>query len=185
MRLTNRSNYPTDEVRQLVEFGMHGVRTERLAVHVRNGRAKYAGVAYDVIPSESPRAAQATVDRLVTIRIGPETDFPADNMDTTRRWVPVPDAEYEAMAPEERRRLRYWIRSDGRSGADRQVVERHPYGGKRSPLITMTTWREAVVAVAAHEARHIWQYQHSKPRSEVDAEKFAARALDRYRASLA
>jgi hypothetical protein len=62
---------------------------------------------------------------------------------------------------------------------------RHPYGGKRAPLIVCRDWREALVAVAAHEARHIQQYQRNKPRSEVDCERFAAKALDRYRAETA
>jgi hypothetical protein len=58
---------------------------------------------------------------------------------------------------------------------------RHPYGGKRSPLIRMNDWREALVAVAAHEARHLWQFATDARRSEVDAEQFAAQRLAAYR----
>lgn len=58
----------------------------------------------------------------------------------------------------------------------------HGYGGRRSPIITMIDWREALVAVAAHEARHVWQFQHEAPGSEIDAERFAAARLDEYRA---
>lgn len=58
----------------------------------------------------------------------------------------------------------------------------HGYGGKRSPIITMNDWREALVAVAAHEARHVWQFEHEAPGSEIDAERFAAARLDEYRA---
>jgi hypothetical protein len=61
--------------------------------------------------------------------------------------------------------------------------KQHAYGGKRSPLIEYRDWREALVAVAAHEARHIQQFQRNRPRSEVDAERFAAKALDHYRKS--
>jgi hypothetical protein len=49
----------------------------------------------------------------------------------------------------------------------------------------MADWREALVAVAAHEARHLWQYATTAPRSEVDAERHAARTLAAYREALA
>jgi hypothetical protein len=45
----------------------------------------------------------------------------------------------------------------------------------------MTDWREALVAVAAHEARHLWQFAAGAPRSEVDAERHAATHLAAYR----
>lgn len=182
MRLQNKSRYPTDEVRALVEFGMRGVRTERLAVHVRNGSSGYAGRAYDYVPDASPRSRQSTVDRLVTIRVGAPSDFPQDNMVTSRRWQRISDEALAAMSPKERGTLRYWQGFDGTHGQDRAIDTRHPYGGKRSPLIVMRDWREALITVAAHEARHVYQFQSDKPRSEVDAEKFAARALARWRA---
>jgi hypothetical protein len=57
----------------------------------------------------------------------------------------------------------------------------HPYGGKRSPLIEMQDWREAMVAVAAHEFCHIHQFQNNLPRSEVQCERAAAKRLEAYR----
>jgi hypothetical protein len=57
----------------------------------------------------------------------------------------------------------------------------HPYGGKTSPLIEMQNWREALVAVAAHEFCHIHQFQNKLPRSEIQCEKAAAKRLDAYR----
>ena len=51
-------------------------------------------------------------------------------------------------------------------------------------MLTFADWREALVSVAAHEARHIWQYQHGKTRSEVDAEQRAGVRLGEYRALL-
>jgi hypothetical protein len=64
---------------------------------------------------------------------------------------------------------------------ERQVIEQHGYGGKRSPVLVFQNWREALVSVAAHEARHIWQYQADAPRSEVDAEQCAGRRLESFR----
>jgi len=41
-----------------------------------------------------------------------------------------------------------------------------------------------LVAVAAHEARHIEQFRHGLRRAEADCEWFAAAALERLRTSL-
>lgn len=47
----------------------------------------------------------------------------------------------------------------------------------------LVDWREALVYVAAHEARHVDQFAHSwgKGRGEVDAERHAIKMLTRYR----
>jgi hypothetical protein len=51
----------------------------------------------------------------------------------------------------------------------------------RFPFFTYADWREWLVSAAAHEAFHVHQYRHGKPRSEIDCERFAVEALDRYR----
>jgi hypothetical protein len=51
----------------------------------------------------------------------------------------------------------------------------------RFPFFTYADWREWLVSAAAHEAWHIHQYRHRSPRSEVDCERFAEEALNRYR----
>jgi hypothetical protein len=51
----------------------------------------------------------------------------------------------------------------------------------RWPEYEMNNWREALVVVAAHEAKHIEQFKEDKPRSEIACEYFAARMLRRYR----
>jgi hypothetical protein len=51
----------------------------------------------------------------------------------------------------------------------------------RFPFFTYADWREWLVSAAAHEARHIHQYRHREPRSELDCEGFAEEALNRYR----
>ena len=70
-------------------------------------------------------------------------------------------------------------------GQDQQfpVVNYYSTKLKRVPRVELQNWREALVKVAAHEARHVHQYRHDKPRSEVDAEKWAVRRLEEYRAS--
>ena len=136
MRIRNTSRYNDVVVRELVTFGMRGVRTERLSVHVRNARnTAFRGMAYDDMPAISPASRLKTVDRLVTLGVGAPERFPCNG-----------NGRYQ-----------------------------------RAPAIKLGDWREALIMLAAHEARHIWQYQYDKPRSEVDCERFAARRLDAYR----
>ena len=52
---------------------------------------------------------------------------------------------------------------------------------KRAPGIEVSSWQEALVTVAAHEAKHIDQYRRGLPRSEVACERFDAAVLGRYR----
>lgn len=177
MRFKNTSRYADAEVRALVEFAMRGVDTTGVAVNVKNSRRAYRGTAYERVPHCSPLASKA--QRLITIGIGAPDRFPKDNLMTTwKRHPRVPFAQRVAVP--EGWRFRVGVEA-GRQWFELLEPVRHPYGGQRSPLIDMADWREALVAVAAHEARHIWQYQHNKPRSEVDCERFAARRLAEYR----
>jgi len=177
MKLTNTSRYPDAEVALLVEFAMCEVDHSRLAVHVRNASRAYRGRAYDGIPSISTRARDTDVDRLVTIGIGAPQSFPCDNVQTRVSWVRVQQSTPTPGEVFRRRRD-----TSGRVHMERRVVSQHGYGGKRSPVLTFESWREALVAVAAHEGRHIWQYQTDAPRSEVDAEQAAGRRLEAFRA---
>ena len=176
MKLTNTSRYSDPEVRLLVAFGMQDIDHSRLAVHVRNSSRAYRGRAYEGIPHLSARTHDEDVDRLVTIGIGAPKLFPCTNLQTSVRWVKVKRDEDTSAAVLRRRRDRL-----GRVQTERQVVEQHGYGGKRSPVLTFHNWREALVSVAAHEARHIWQYQFDQPRSEVDAEQRAGERIEAFR----
>ena len=71
-----------------------------------------------------------------------------------------------------------------------RLDEPQGYGGRRPdevgprnrfPFFTFRDWRERLVHIAAHEARHVHQFRHGKSCSEVDCERFAAMALARYR----
>lgn len=48
-------------------------------------------------------------------------------------------------------------------------------------LLTYDNWQEELVSLAAHEARHIYQYRYDKQRSEVDAQRKALWAVERWR----
>jgi hypothetical protein len=47
--------------------------------------------------------------------------------------------------------------------------------------VEVACWQEALVTVAAHEAKHIEQYRRAAPRSEVACERYAAWVLELYR----
>jgi hypothetical protein len=49
------------------------------------------------------------------------------------------------------------------------------------PDYVLADWREAMVFLAAHEAKHIEQYKEDKPRSEVACNNFANYMLGRFR----
>jgi hypothetical protein len=53
---------------------------------------------------------------------------------------------------------------------------------KKTVPIHVTTWQEQLVALAAHEARHVWQHHTGRAAGEVDAERWALRVLDAWRA---
>jgi hypothetical protein len=63
-------------------------------------------------------------------------------------------------------------------------LERFPFTPPRRrgvPPLRLACWREALVAVAAHEAQHIRQYREKLKRSEVECERFEAAMIERFR----
>ena len=50
-----------------------------------------------------------------------------------------------------------------------------------APVVQVRSWPEELVHLAAHEARHIAQFRLGLPKSEVDAERWAARAVEQFR----
>lgn len=45
---------------------------------------------------------------------------------------------------------------------------------KTSPVVEFTCWQDQLLHLAAHEARHVHQFRHGLPGSELDAERWAA-----------
>ncbi len=177
--LHNTSRYPAAEVERLVAFSMRDLDHSRLAVNVKNSSRAYRGRAYDGVPALSAQAGDAAIDRLVTIGIGGPALFPCDNVQTKVKWVELHPEREPAFGF-----VREYRDAAGATHYERKVVERHGYGGKTAPVLVFHDWREALVAVAAHESRHIFQYQFDRPRSEVEAERFAEFRLTQYRSRL-
>lgn len=193
MWLQSTSRYPLDEVRTLVEFAMAEIDHTELAVRVKNTRDVYRGRAYDGLPSISAAHRQPGVTRLVTLAIGAPSNFPTTNEVRTARWRRVREGEsLDGVRAADLRRARPGTSTrarataggaptDPRGALERREVRTHGYGGVTSPVVEIADWQEALVAVASHEARHIWQYQHGAPRSEVDAERYSAGRLALWR----
>jgi hypothetical protein len=53
--------------------------------------------------------------------------------------------------------------------------------GGRWPVEALGDWREALVSVAAHEAKHIEQFRNRTSRSELECHHFSGSVLRRYR----
>lgn len=183
MRVQNRSDYPDDEVLRLVAFGATGVNTIGVAFHIGNHwRGPLSGRASQGVPMCPSPPPLATVEYSVTIKLGRPDQFPVTSLTVKRRWLPDGTTHDEALATAARlggEVMSEWSRDRGDSYA---VVVKQPYGGKRAPLIEYRDWREGLVGLAAHEARHIHQFRHNKPHSEIDCQRFAAAALKRFRA---
>ncbi|MEX2621920.1 MAG: hypothetical protein WD250_17030 [Egibacteraceae bacterium] len=50
-----------------------------------------------------------------------------------------------------------------------------------APPVVISGWAEELVHLVAHEARHVDQRRHRRPRSEIDAERWAHDVLGAYR----
>lgn len=59
--------------------------------------------------------------------------------------------------------------------------ERRDHRLKTGPLFEWRSWQESLAHVAAHEARHVWQYFAGRPCGELDAERFGVRKLHEWR----
>jgi hypothetical protein len=160
MFFKSTSKHPLQEIRGLVEFAALHSKADlsRTQVNVKNCRHPIAGRAYFSVPRIS-KSSDPNARELVVLRIGRAKDFPHSNM--MYEWVRKGDKD------------RRWL----------EKREKHPYGGKSSPLIVMQTWQEGLLALAAHEFHHIWQFQNKRPKSEVECEKTADAALRAYRAA--
>lgn len=182
MHLKITANYPHEEIISLVEFAAKNSKADLgdVAVNVKNCSSAYAGMAYEKVPRISNAPPEAK--RLVTLRIGPHYKFPKTNMVKTYKWEKRPQGEYA------RSKQKHLFRGCGKmvdgkykTWMEKKTFSEHPYGGKKSPLITMGDWQEALIVVAAHEFNHIYQYQYDLPRSEIECEKAALFALEEYR----
>jgi hypothetical protein len=179
MRIVNETGHADAEVRNLVKFGCRGVDMTRIMVVIQgSGGATQCGRVFQDTPDCSPAALMETVDRLVVVNIAAEDRYPMHNMRPGWDWVDVQERD-----PADRGGR--YLEADGQLYRWTYGAEMRPRHGWNSPRIDFRTWREGLIGVVAHQARHIYQYCHHKRSSDEDAERFAAARIDAYRAALA
>lgn len=199
MFITNTSSYPDAEVFRLVRYAFKGINTSGVGILVKAARkgASTHGYTHPRVPRTAPVAWHKDVTRFVMLAIGAADKFPTDNTmytPTKRRTVPLPpERTRDSMEALLRDGEQLW-RIDWRTNKLTIVtMARIPYGGLKSPLIKQADWQEGLVALAAHEARHVWQFQRNdreraagipkRQRSgfgEADAERYAALVLENF-----
>ena len=171
MRLRNDSRYPEDAVRCLVAFAGEGRDLAYTYVQVMDGQRATTGRAYRRVPRwvEAPASARY----LVVLRIGPPDRFPSSNIWTRARWRTVLPTDHARLINARTRVV----------GGRLQVLSlvEEPYGGKRSPVVTYRDWEEGLLAIAAHEFYHIYQFKNRLPTVEASCEEYAAQRLAAWR----
>jgi hypothetical protein len=151
-------------------FAAEGFDLSHVCVNVKNSQAAYAGRAYARVPniSNAPKSAK----RLVVVRIGKPESFPKSNRYTHYKWVRVePGESLDSLE----------TRTTKSGEVQKRISFEQNYGGEKSPFIEYRCWREALLAVAAHEFKHIEQFQNKSTIYEWACEKAAAKRLDAWR----
>jgi hypothetical protein len=217
VRIVNASQYPDEVVLRLVRYAFAGIPASGVGVSVRNYQGDVGrGLAYNGLPQgrralnrSCPFLPTDGVTRYVSLEMGGPRQFPATNVMpriVAKRRIPL---TRDILFDEERRPrsdqgalayLHGLMREKERlHGIDRDT--RHavfatyaygPYGGRGSVLIAYQDWQEGIIAYAAHEARHIWQFEQRAQEmrrtgrlrtalSEADAERYALGVLTHFR----
>ena len=218
MKIINASQYPDEAILRLVRFAFAGIPAQGVGVYVgdfpgQTGR----GLAYNGLPRKSqatpnglcPFLSSDKVTRYVSLEFAGPHQFPANNIMSRvigTRQLPITDDILFDEQGRKRTGREAVAYLSGLIGEDEKVhhvdrPRRHvvvatyrygPYGGRGSVLIEYADWQEAVLAYAAHEARHIWQFVwRDRERqetgnvvtrmSEADAERYALGVLGHFR----
>jgi len=183
------TQHPEDEMLDLLRFAMKHTPVDysHVGVIIQDTPKPYKGHAWGFIPARSVfRDSRGATDLWgqMMISVGAPHHFPRKNAWNHGKWRRLRKGE---NALDFAHRRHGWTRSSGHY-TEVWAVEYHAYGGLNSPIIEYKNWRECFVAVAAHECRHLQQYQAGRrdgknvmPHSEVDCERHALRVLELYR----
>lgn len=139
MKILNRTDRPTKEIRRLIRYATRGLNAEHAVYEIRESRRRaWNGKRY---ASGHARKDWPAGHGRIVIRIPPDSEFPFEG------W--------------QRHKASPW---------------NHDYH----------CWREALVALAAHEAKHIdiptaYYQDNSKQVVEMNCEAYERHVLDAYR----
>lgn len=205
--LINESRIPTKEAKRLIDLAVKGLSREAVDntdVILRDGRHSIKGWAADPsrmrIPHHAADRRTARDRYLICLWIGQSPKlYPANNLRRHVKHFPVGYDETQALEAarvfaarsikngckgvdiDHGQKISRW----GNASSTIRVTYWHPYGGVTAPLIVKADWRESLVSLAAHEMQHVVQFVKRSRLSEVECERVAAKALERYRKSTA
>lgn len=200
MFILNRSSYPDGIVFRVVRYAFRGMPAGQVGILVKDARGENSDHGYTSpgMPSTAPHAWRKDLKRFVSLSIGKMSAFPADNLRmaaTRKRFIPFSavqgnESVYDVIGPNEQ----VWLTDFSKRRWKVMTPELRPYGGLKSVQIEMQDWVEGLVALAAHEAWHVWQFEKNDRQrdagipkrkrhgfSEAEAERHAARILESFR----
>ena len=210
MIVTITSTIPAERhqvIRQLVDVGFAGVAHHDVEVHVRSRPPRVAWTVHYRLPAaELPpelarrwlgtHPAATSVDVARTYRRRRDAVAAAERVEgSVRRHVDDRLAErmsasaYYSLPPMVRVKAgtRYLVtmrlpqRLEALSYPQELQYRRSGKPMPTAPVVQVHDWLEELVHLAAHEARHVAQFRLGLTKSEVDAERWAAATVDRYR----
>jgi hypothetical protein len=180
VKVQNNTTHDDEDVRRLVAFATKDINVTDVVVTVDdktlNPHLKGYGRARRTA-SLPPGGSQYAIDLYL-----PDQAYPIDNRIKKVKWLPIDIDEDQAIGLMRLDLYGVAVTYRWKKWAIKQygIVRQHGYGGIHTPLIVVRNWREFLVWVAAHEARHIHQMRHGKRLSEVDCEKWAFRKVNDY-----
>lgn len=172
------------EMEALVRAGFEGVECADVEAHVK-ARSRYlrqyvldrgegTGLLWFRRRADAARVAAAVGGEIV----GHRPRNPAAHDWSARTYNGVPSIS--TVRPGMRFLVTFMIPADPRRLTRYPARVRDPRL-KTGPAVRFECWHDELFHIAAHEARHVHQFRCGLPRSELDAERWAAAALARRR----
>jgi hypothetical protein len=171
--IENSSSFPDSEVWKLVTFSLSASGVNDAYVRVADYYGgSYLGVAYDRIPDrEKEWQKYFGFHYYIYVGINQEIRYPISNVTIRGQWRDAVRGEDLSGR---------MIRTNNRK---LEVKEEYEviYGGEGSPRIVCHDWKEVLVSVTAHEARHVVDYREGTATNEASSERHALTLLEAYR----
>lgn len=161
MKIINTSVYNDETVEKLVEFACQGINMEDVSVEVKPKDPRMKDVVgyayYSCIQIFMPFVESYPIHNLI--------EYPVKRKIKPGEVV--------------------WVKGKPKTSGVVHSVEQRPYG-KNSPYIRCENWKEFLVSTVAHEAKHIYFYEHNTQHNGDDelesaCEKHSSMRLNYYR----
>jgi hypothetical protein len=199
-----------DRLRRLVRFGFEGIEDADVEVHIRSRPPRVTYLARFQGPlsvlteearqnwlADNPHSTSVPVVHLArrrrdaeraVARFGGIVERHVDDRLAERMsgcaYYELPDVANVANSTRYLVTMRLPRRLEDLSYPETLQYHRRGVVMTTAPRIQVRSWPEELVHLAAHEARHVHQFRHGLPKSEVDAERWAAGAVRRFRSPI-